>query len=319
MRGRRVVAEKGVARVGLIPAGAGQTFSSSHQSASCGAHPRGCGADVDVVGFGESDLGSSPRVRGRRMGSRQRRNEGGLIPAGAGQTACLDNSTRSSRAHPRGCGADIRLCDGTYQDPGSSPRVRGRLGHHPFKVERRGLIPAGAGQTKQPTSCLSGCRAHPSGCGADGIGLNLLWGASGSSPRVRGRLAWADDAPHWLGLIPAGAGQTRPVQYRRPAHGAHPRGCGADAGANVLAVSRQGSSPRVRGRRPGGVDLVEQVGLIPAGAGQTPLCPAVAPRRGAHPRGCGADPLQPARLRRLKQLYSQLCGATVKVPRECGE
>ena len=72
-------------------------------------------------------------------------------------------------------------------------------------------------------------------------------------------------------------------------HRAHPRGCGADAAVQAKELSEQGSSPRVRGRRPEHPGRQESAGLIPAGAGQTPLLRGVPSSARAHPRGCGAD------------------------------
>ena len=142
---------------------------------------------------------------------------------------------------------------------------------------------------------------------------------SGSSPRVRGRPQVREGIRERPGLIPAGAGQTFLRYSAVKASKAHPRGCGADALSKAVRDGIEGSSPRVRGRhlRVGGTEW--EKGLIPAGAGQTTGSGSGDTGTGAHPRGCGADSSQPARLRRLKQLYGQLCGATVKVPRECGE
>ena len=222
-----------------------------------------------------------------------------LIPAGAGQTSDERGYLPAAWAHPRGCGAD---CDYSASDqpiPGSSPRVRGR----------------------RMASYLSHWArvAHPRGCGADTSWIGNLFRNPGSSPRVRGRRQRIAADPVRCGLIPAGAGQTLPWSRSHRLNGAHPRGCGADDEEDATIASAKGSSPRVRGRLEEETMAFTHEGLIPAGAGQTPPTPPPSSQAGAHPRGCGADPSQPARLRRLKQLYSQLCGATVKVPRECGE
>ena len=74
---------------------------------------------------------------------------------------------------------------------------------------------------------------------------------------------------HPEGLIPASAGQTAPV-------------------IGVI-VFKQGSSPRVRGRRPGVVGKLLPVGLIPASAGQTTGWNYLRGGTAAHPRECGAD------------------------------
>ena len=127
VRGRRQSSPPPDPGSGLIPAGAGQTLCevetaprlwgssprvrgrphSSRRSASRRrAHPRGCGADLHPLAriiFGD---GSSPRVRGRLPAVAWVMCSPGLIPAGAGQTDVAHFVPPSSRAHPRGCGAD---------------------------------------------------------------------------------------------------------------------------------------------------------------------------------------------------------------------
>ena len=127
VRGRLGESAGPVRLLRLIPAGAGQTFLSSARFGCSRAHPRGCGADSFLFALICFAPGSSPRVRGRLneqgLAAATRR----LIPAGAGQTAFFKFLVCSSRAHPRGCGADVA---------GFRPEL-----HH------AGLIPAGAGQT----------------------------------------------------------------------------------------------------------------------------------------------------------------------------
>ena len=98
------------------------------------------------------------------------------------------------------------------------------------------------------------------------------------------------------GLIPAGAGQTSPPRTQRAYAWAHPRGCGADDILNPDDFLARGSSPRVRGRRQIRVVVAGQIGLIPAGAGQTIKTRWSSGAGRAHPRGCGADGEPLARL-----------------------
>ena len=209
VRGRPRHCAAASARVGLIPAGAGQTARIPRPSASPWAHPRGCGADDFVKKLIKYFFGSSPRVRGRLHPPSRRTACPGLIPAGAGQTTSAGLLVTSERAHPRGCGADVWPCS-------AFPLLQG-------------LIPAGAGQTSTRRRLIPPVRAHPRGCGADGGGF--------------------DNPPVRPGLIPAGAGQTRWCCGRMTRRGAHPRGCGADQAAHPFPTVCGGSSPRVRGRQ----------------------------------------------------------------------
>ena len=188
-------------------------------------------------------------MRGRRAGRARLGTGCGLIPAGAGQTGCAWNRSRRGRAHPRGCGADCAGYLAELRRAGSSPRVRGRRFLHGVMIWRVGLIPAGAGQTRSRTRRKGRGGAHPRGCGADERIRVQDETGLGSSPRVRGRLDPCD----------------------------------------VPRERELGSSPRVRGRHLREEVLDLAVGLIPAGAGQTPPPSRHTAWQWAHPRGCGAD------------------------------
>jgi len=196
------------ADTGLIPACAGQTEGVKAAGAAAGAHPRVCGADEDDNVGVVNSIGSSPRVRGRLMGSIGFPSWWGLIPACAGQTRTWWRCQPLRRAHPRVCGADKGGTCHVERPGGSSPRVRGRLSPASISCPVSGLIPACAGQTRLPRTSGAAPGAHPRVCGADltdGGTANTL---EGSSPRVRGRRDHAFQRNQQAGLIPACAGQT---------------------------------------------------------------------------------------------------------------
>ena len=193
----------------------------------------------------------------------------GLIPAGAGQTRYGSWPPAFRWAHPHRCGADALMAVIIDTNDGSSPQVRGRLRASRRDFLRRGLIPAGTGQTRGAPGGGARPWAHPRRCGADNRLPRGLFAHYGSSPRVRGRRSLRLLDRRRERLIPAGAGQTRryPACAVRP--GAHPRGCGADGLQEYNIVGDLGSSPRVRGRPLIGAFSQLAPGLIPAGAGQT--------------------------------------------------
>ena len=126
VRGRRPANRARRPAPGLIPAGAGQTASSSINMTAWRAHPRRCGADSSKATMRSGAGGSSPQVRGRQEPDPRPRHPHGLIPAGAGQTESRRGDRVPARAHPRRCGADI-LCIHVHElVAGSSPQVRGR-------------------------------------------------------------------------------------------------------------------------------------------------------------------------------------------------
>ena len=112
--------------VRLIPACAGKTHTLRCCREFSRAHPRVCGENA-IERFGVAvAIGSSPRVRGKRSGKRFLRDARGLIPACAGKTSYLQDSSMLSPAHPRVCGENHRLTSANKREWGSSPRVRGK-------------------------------------------------------------------------------------------------------------------------------------------------------------------------------------------------
>ena len=112
---------------------------------------------------------------------------------------------------------------------------------------------------------------------------------SGSSPRVRGKLAAALTSGAALRLIPACAGKTRFRGSLPYSSGAHPRVCGENNTHLGSAPGWVGSSPRVRGKPVGGLITACGGGLIPACAGKTDPIGIVIHWWGAHPRVCGEN------------------------------
>ena len=92
-----------------------------------------------------------------------------------------------------------------------------------------------------------------------------------------------------LRIIPAHAGQT---WYRspRPIDAAdHPRACGANIMVNSYDHTNNGSSPRMRGKRPQNSRRIRKRRIIPAHAGQTDAWFDRLTTDTDHPRACGAN------------------------------
>ena len=193
----------------------------------------------------------------------------GLIPACAGQTAHHPPSAGTARAHPRVCGADLRLVRVFLIGLGSSPRVRGRLTARGLCLVWLRAHPRVCGADEDQMILLMERGAHPRVCGADRQPRTGIPQQCGSSPRVRGRrrrrtlprcssrahprvcgadLATEGDPVYAERLIPACAGQTAVGVPGTGRCRAHPRVCGADLEGAEREASVPGSSPRVRGR-----------------------------------------------------------------------
>ena len=208
VRGKLGARRAAVMSTRLIPARAGKTGWALTMNRATSAHPRACGENGEQVRLGHHDQGSSPRVRGKLKPWMIRSRAWGLIPARAGKTAWTMAAPRAAAAHPRACGENGLVHCHPTEAPGSSPRVRGKLGLRRPAHARVGLIPARAGKTCVVIVIALLYRAHPRACGENP--MTVLWTRSspGSSPRVRGKLVLVERASDLPRLIPARAGKT---------------------------------------------------------------------------------------------------------------
>ena len=147
VRGKLVLAALGDENHRLIPACAGKTSSLRGTMTATWAHPRVCGENTYNLPNYVGELGSSPRVRGKRVSPPGPLRGPRLIPACAGKTLSTRKRPRPIRAHPRVCGEnpDNHLDSGPHG--GSSPRVRGKRASGPRGGQGTRLIPACAGKT----------------------------------------------------------------------------------------------------------------------------------------------------------------------------
>ncbi len=211
----------------------------------------------------------------------------GIIPACAGNTLPGAGRVQPHRDHPRVCGEHPWRGLSRFLVLGSSPRVRGTLCAAMISSCITGIIPACAGNTQITLLPGRSPRDHPRVCGEHLPSFLLPSFIAGSSPRVRGTLAFVPLAVFHRGIIPACAGNTRWCPGRSADDGDHPRVCGEHFGVLCATCVGAGSSPRVRGTRALLTHDLPLSGIIPACAGNTnPTCqPRAHPQD--HPRVCG--------------------------------
>ena len=185
VRGKRAPPSSAGHRGRLIPARAGKTRKPPASPPPETAHPRACGENDVPAAPVLPQLGSSPRVRGKRGHPPGHRVGAGLIPARAGKTARGGRPPRASRAHPRACGENRHCEGGAHGERGSSPRVRGKRPEPRPGFSRLRLIPARAGKQERRSRSPRGARLIPARAG------KTTWTASGgrgtaAHPRVCG-------------------------------------------------------------------------------------------------------------------------------------
>ena len=147
VRGSRRRPDGNAARTGSIPAGAGEPYGVRLAGGAGRVYPRGCGGAKTIINLGNTDLGLSPRVRGRLCLVPADVRDGGSIPAGAGETFMGGVDRAGDGVYPRGCGGDSGEILTTWLPWGLSPRVRGRPRLIGWVAVLMGSIPAGAGET----------------------------------------------------------------------------------------------------------------------------------------------------------------------------
>ena len=166
MRGSRRVIRAEYFDEGIIPAHAGLTDTAGRLCRPKWDRPRACGAHIEYDVPKNMVSGSSPRMRGSHLRDCGIGRRLGIIPAHAGLTCRRMRCTRTTRDHPRACGAHLKIPPPLWEGLGSSPRMRGSPSDPIRYVNQPGIIPAHAGLTFSARSCRRRRRDHPRACGA---------------------------------------------------------------------------------------------------------------------------------------------------------
>ncbi len=232
--------------IGITPACAGTTRSTSRNSARRRDHPRVCGNHGDAGQKALRDAGSPPRVREPPFLTSHPARPAGITPACAGTTQPQRQVITQCQDHPRVCG---NHSDGLVaSDPveGSPPRVREPLSPGFVGLRAAGITPACAGTTMDMAAERVHVWDHPRVCGNHTyICVNWLT-PLGSPPRVREPRV--DIATIGLSdrITPACAGTTDVRQYDEDEDEDHPRVCGNHGRVRYKYWEALGSPPRVR-------------------------------------------------------------------------
>ena len=165
MRGTLAAFVSSGASLGLIPAGAGNTYSPPAICLPRAAHPRRCGEHSMLPADSNSPMGSSPQVRGTHQNLVKAIPTPRLIPAGAGNTTVAGCNGKPRGAHPRRCGEHTVPGQLVWVAWGSSPQVRGTPRSAERGIPGERLIPAGAGNTVVNVINSFSVGAHPRRCG----------------------------------------------------------------------------------------------------------------------------------------------------------
>ena len=105
MRGSLQLMVVAAVSLGIIPAHAGLTRTSSAGGTTSWDHPRACGAHIRHDREAHPAWGSSPRMRGSPNQNTDDGPRQGIIPAHAGLTRIRRIKNGNTGDHPRACGA----------------------------------------------------------------------------------------------------------------------------------------------------------------------------------------------------------------------
>ena len=191
--------------------------------------------------------------------------------------------------HPHSHGENGMFTPPVYSFAGSSPLTRGKLDPQSDQRNAHGLIPAHAGKTLRALARVKQLRAHPRSHGEN------VWaplqGRRGktSSPLTRGKLPSVRARTAQVRLIPAHAGKTFRLPFRRVRGRAHPCSRGENHWLKGKTETMGASSPLTRGKPWGRVPHHCPRRLIPAHAGKTGFRRWCRRTSGAHPRSRGEN------------------------------
>ena len=169
-RGKPLRKQRTCLLVGLIPAHAGKTTSTTVADTDRPAHPRSRGENPKSPSNSLLDPGSSPLTRGKP------------------RVAWSPSTPRS--AHPRSRGENGVGEEEFHRGTGSSPLTRGKLEVRLLGRRGLGLIPAHAGKTFAPTPKSIHGEAHPRSRGENARNAATRARIQGSSPLTRGKRLW---------------------------------------------------------------------------------------------------------------------------------
>ena len=222
---------------------------------------------------------------------------------------------------------------GAVSDHGPSPRVRGSLGPQRALEERRGSIPACAGEPRPGARGRGTPRVHPRVCGGARVYTVPVAMALGPSPRVRGSQGQRHRSASALGSIPACAGEPERGRVHAPDREVHPRVCGGAREHAVflgaMAGPRPEGSPAHAGMDPRGGDAPVPRGRLPRSRGDGPIAGETrrqSCRAPPHTRGWTGNRRREARRRTGSPAHAGMdlaldvwCRVAVRLPRTRGD
>ena len=249
MRGKLEVLQGSLRRPRITPAHAGKTSNLSTAALMESDHPRACGENLCSLAPPKKRGGSPPRMRGKPEFLRMTTAMTRITPAHAGKTMAPSAADGSFSDHPRACGENNQSAVKELSENGSPPRMRGKLISTARNSKYLRITPAHAGKTKRDFYCVVGEADHPRACGENSKQREESVRRDGSPPRMRGKHGDAFPEARLLRITPAHAGKTFSSKSHSKRVSDHPRACGENKDWDYAPYRKDGSPPRMRGKR----------------------------------------------------------------------
>ncbi len=153
--------------------------------------------------------------------------------------------------HPHACGENWRCGSGCANASGSPPRVWGKLTIPTQATPAGRFTPTRVGKTRWRVLSFRGRPVHPHACGENNTKVRGKLKATGSPPRVWGKLLRGIVAASYDRFTPTRVGKTlwRISSISRAT--VHPHACGENRVDGHAHAHRAGSPPRVWGKLQG--------------------------------------------------------------------
>ena len=192
--------------------------------------------------------GTPPRVWGKPTDKQPLRGIARYTPTRVGKTCSLVRWWRILKVHPHACGENSVKQRHPVGFIGTPPRVWGKRPGGKPRVALCRYTPTRVGKTQWSAHSRLSYRVHPHACGENLFFLISFTTATGTPPRVWGKLIQPNPRVRWSRYTPTRVGKTlHPDKLDQPDQ-VHPHACGENgeriAGAYLIA----GTPPRVWGK-----------------------------------------------------------------------
>ena len=293
--------------VGSIPAQAGEPFARVAARLPTGVYPRTGGGTIPSDDSNIADGGLSPHRRGNHRQHPRGIEQVGSIPAQAGEPAIEVLPAIHSAVYPRTGGGTGVSCFSFGGRMGLSPHRRGNQQLRMRAGPDERSIPAQAGEPAASASIAVTIWVYPRTGGGTSFMPGRLKPSQGLSPHRRGNRRHRRHDRRVVGSIPAQAGEPRASSRSRPRPWVYPRTGGGTFRAGSSASAYGGLSPHRRGNHRQHPRGIEQVGSIPAQAGEPAAPDARRSRREVYPR-TGGEPRSTSRISKASWVYPRTGG-----------